>query len=142
MSAITTRRPRWGIMLGAAAMAVAGLSVATPASAYGWHGGWHGGWGWGPGISLGFGYPYGYPYGYGYAYAPPVVYAPPAYYPPRTYYSQSSVTIAPPVAHHTVRHHVVHHAAQAPSCPIPQSNSSPQTDAAPSGSISPQANAY
>ncbi len=129
MDANTTKMTRWGVMLGAAVAAIAGLGVATPASAYGWHGGWHGGWGWGPRISFGFGYPYGYGYGYPYryAYAPPVYYsAPPAYYyPPSTYYSRTSVTTtAPPVVHHTVKHHV-HHTAKAPNCPVPQSGSGP-----------------
>jgi hypothetical protein len=124
MNANPTGKARWGVMLGAAVAAIAGLGIATPASAHGWHGGWGGG----PSISFGFGYPYasGYPYGYGYgyAYAPPVYYSAPTtyYYPPTTYYSQSSVTTS--AVHHKVRHHV-HHTAQAPSCPLPQSGSGP-----------------
>jgi hypothetical protein len=120
----TTRRHRWGIVLGAAAIAAASMGIATPAMGYGWHGG--GGWGGGgwrgywPGIGLGFGY-YPAPYAYG----PPVYYAPPAYYPQPSYYYPSYTSVAPyAVPSAPVRHHVRHKAAAKPSvnCPLPNQN--------------------
>ncbi len=112
----TSSSRRKSIVWGAAAIALTCLCAAKPADAYGWHrgwGGWHGGWGWaGPGVGVGFGY-----YPGAYAYGPPLYYAPPAYYPPRTYYAPTALTVAPRVVHKTVRHRVVHKAAQ--TCPMP-----------------------
>jgi hypothetical protein len=146
MDTKTTQNRRWGLLLGAAAIAAVGLSVAPQAQAYGGHGGggWHGGYGgwrggyggwrgygYGPGITLGLGgY---YPYGYGYGYAPPPVYYAPAttYYAQPSYYYPSAVTTQAYTTHtSTVRHHVVHKAKAAAVCPIPASpgNSSSQTN--------------
>ena len=124
-----TRKRRWSLFVGAAALATVGISLAQPAEAYGWRGGWgwHG-WGWrgglgwyGPRIGIGFGF---YPAPYAYA-PPPVYYRPPVvYYPPPAYYpTPAAVAPPPPVVHKTtVRHHVVHKTTANPcSCPPAQS---------------------
>ena len=47
----TSKGRRWTLMLGAAAVTIATLGVATPAEAY-----WRHGYGWGPHVGIGFGF--------------------------------------------------------------------------------------